>query len=101
MSLSWLPQTFSSVMVADYVATVFPAGGRAFPLYVIAHPLQNGLFQQAVYTAGYGYTSGEIPGPRFSSANDVPIPGAQSDHPMRTYGELDNERPKPTPPRKK
>lgn len=102
MQISWLPQTFSGRMVADYVATVFPAGGRAFPIYVIAHAPQNGLFQQAVYTEGYGFTSEELPGPWLSSKSDVPIPGAKSDHPMRTYGELDNERPgKPTPPRQK
>ena len=56
MQLSWLPNTFSGRMVADYVATVFPAGGRSFPIYVIAQQPTGGLFHQAVYTAGYGYT---------------------------------------------
>ena len=37
MQLSWLPNTFSGRMVADYVATVYPAGGRAFPIYSQAY----------------------------------------------------------------
>ena len=51
------------------------------------------MFQQAVYTEGYGFTGAELPELTFSSKNDVPIPGAKSDHPMRTYGERDNDRP--------
>lgn len=102
MQLSWLPQTFSGLMVADYVATVFPLGGRAVPIYVIAQQPKNGLLQQAVYTEGYGISADDLPGPWLSSKNDVPIPGAKSDHPMRTFGELDNEPPgKRTPPRQK
>ena len=93
MQLSWLPQTFSGRMVADYVATIYPAGGRAFPIYAIALQPQNGLFNQAIYTDGYGFTASEMYEPRFSSAGEKPIPGIKSDHPMRTYGELDNENP--------
>ena len=93
MQLSWLPNTFSGRMVADYVATVFPAGGRAFPIYVIAQQPTGGLFHQAVFTAGYGYTEDEMLEPRLSSKDDKPIPGAKSDHPQRTYFDLDNEHP--------
>jgi hypothetical protein len=102
MQISWLPQTFSGRMVADYVATVFPAGGRAFPVYSLAFAPQNGLFQQAIYTASFGYSQSDILESPVSSANDKPIPGAKSDHPMRTYYDMDNERPipaKPIPPR--
>ncbi len=90
MQISWLPQTFSGRMVADYVATVFPAGGRAFPIYSLAFQPQNGLYQQSIYTASFGYTQNEMTEPVLSSANDQPIAGAKSDHPMRTYGDLDN-----------
>jgi len=93
MQLSWLPQTFSGRMVADYVATVYPAGGRAFPIYVIAHQLTGGIFQQAVYTEGYGFTSDEMTGPRYSSKDDKPMPGAKSDHPARRPEDRDNELP--------
>ena len=63
MQLSWLPNTFSGRMVADYVATVYPAGGRVFPIYVIARQPAGGLFQQAVYTEGYGLMSDEMTEP--------------------------------------
>ncbi len=93
MQLSWLPQTFSGRMVADYVATVFPAGGRAFPIYAIALQPTGSLFHQAIYTSGYGFTLREMNQPEFSSKDDKEIPGVKSDHPNRTYYDLDNEHP--------
>ena len=98
MQLSWLPNTFSGRMVADYVATIYPAGGRAFPIYVIAHQPAGGLFQQAVFTEGYGFTSDEMTEPRMSSKDDMPITGAKSDHPLRRPEDRDNEIPGRTPP---
>jgi len=88
MQLSWLPQTFSGRMVADYVMTVF-SGQRGFPIYVIAKPPSGGVFQQAVYTEGYGFFFNGME-PTYSSANDVSIPGIQSDHPPRTPEDRDN-----------
>jgi len=93
MQLAWLPNTFSGRMVADYVATVFPTGGRAFPIYVIAHPPAGDLFQQAAYTEGYGFIFNVGSEPTFSSANDKPIPDAKSDHPPRRPEDRDNELP--------
>ena len=46
MQLNWLPQSQNGLMVADYVATVFPAGGRAFPIYVIANQPQGGKYSR-------------------------------------------------------
>ena len=93
MQLSWLPNSQNGLMVADYVATVFPAGGRGFPIYVIAYPPSGGLFREAVYTEGYGFSFTGTSEPTYSSANDVPIPGAQSDHPPRRPEERDTELP--------
>ncbi len=90
MQLSWLPNTFSGRMVADYVATVIPAGGRAYPIYVIANQPSGGIYQQAVYTEGYGFTFNSGSEPTFSSADDVPIPDAKSDHPLRRPEDRDN-----------
>ena len=90
MQLSWLPNTFSGRMVADYVATVFPAGGRAFPIYSLAMQPTNGLYHQAIFTSSFGYTMDEINAPQMSSAGEEPIPGIQSDHPPRTRGDVDN-----------
>ncbi len=90
MQLTWLPNTFSGRMAADYVATIFPAGGRAFPIYSLAFQPVNGLYQQAIYTTSYGYTTDEIQETPQSSAGEQPIPGIKSDHPARQPGELDN-----------
>jgi len=98
MQLSWLPNTFSGRMVADYVATVF-AGPRAFPIYAIAKQPSGGLFNQAIYTEGYGFTFGSSSSlPTFSSADDQPIPGIQSDHPARRPEDRDNLIPGQQPP---
>jgi hypothetical protein len=98
MQLSWLPNTFSGRMVADYVATVYPAGGRAFPIYAIALQPTGGFFHQAIYTEGYGFTADEMTEPRMSSKDDKPIPGAKSDHPARRPEDRDNQIPGRTPP---
>lgn len=94
MQLSWLPKSGgSSRMVADYVATVFPAGGRAFPIFEQAFQPQNGLFNQGTYTTSYGYRLSEMTEPQMSSAGEVPIPGIKSDHPQRQPGDVDNPPP--------
>ena len=90
MQLSWLPNTFSGRMVADYVATVFPAGGRAFPIYALAIAPTGSTYHQAIYTSSYGYTQDEMLQQPVSSAGETPIPGIKSDHPMRRPGDLDN-----------
>ncbi len=90
MQLSWLPNTFSGRMVADYVATVIPAGGRGFPIYVIANQPVSGVYQQAVYTEGYGFPFPSGSEPTYSSADDMPIPGIKSDHPPRSPEDRDN-----------
>ncbi len=89
MQLTWLPQTFSGTMVADYVATAFPAGGRAFPIYAVAFQPTNGLFHEAIYTAAFGYSQDELTEPTLSSAGEKPIPGIKGDR-VRQRGELDN-----------
>jgi hypothetical protein len=90
MQLTWLPNTFSGVMVADYVATVFPAGGRSFPIFAMALPPSNGLFHEAIYTSSYGYIQDDLKAPLMSSAGEHPIPGVKSDHPPRQRGDVDN-----------
>ena len=90
MQLSWLPQTFSGRMAADYIALVYPAGGRAFPIYSQAFAPSGGIFQQAIFTTSYGYSRDELTEPSLSSAGEQPIPGIKSDHPARQRGERDS-----------
>ena len=98
MQLSWLPNTFSGYMVADYVATVF-AGPRALPIYVIAKQPSGGLLQQAVYTEGYGFPFTGMEGPTFSSAAQ-PIPDFESYVRPRQFYDQDEQFPVPPPDRK-
>ncbi len=104
MQLSWLPDTFSGYMVADYVATVFPEGGRAFPIYALAFSPSNGLFHEAIYTSSAGYSQDEMDEPLMSSAGEKPIPGVKGTY-ARQRGELDNIPPnrgsEKLPPREK
>ncbi len=98
MQLSWLPNTFSGYMVADYVATVIPDTGRVFPIYAWAFAPSNGLFHEAMYTNGLaGYMFSDMHEPLMSSAGEHPIPGIQSDHPPRMRGQLDNIPPNRDP----
>ncbi|MGO9518565.1 MAG: sialidase family protein [Candidatus Korobacteraceae bacterium] len=91
MQLSWLPSTLSGQMVGEYVGTVF-AGPRAFPLYIIAHPPSGGLFQEALYTEGYGFPfTGQEQ--TFSSKDDKPIPDFNSYIRPREFYDQDNEFP--------
>jgi hypothetical protein len=88
MQLTWLPNTFSGTMVADYVSVGF-AGGKAFPVFAAAQAKTGSLFHEAVYTT----TSGQVasaPGLEpISAAGEVPVPNAHSDHGPMEY--LDQE----------
>ena len=95
MSLNWLPNTFSGNMVADYI-TVSYAGGKAFPIFAVAHPLSGSLFHQAIYTTGSGFNAAMAASEvELSSANDRPVPGVKSDHGPMQYYDLDHEKPIP------
>ena len=54
MSLNWLPSTVSGVMVGDYIATSF-AGGKAFPVFAVAHPNSGTTYDEAIYTTQAGF----------------------------------------------
>ena len=97
MQLTWLPNTFSGRMVADYVATVYPAGittvSRALPIFAVALAPTGSLFHEAIYTVGYGFSADEMTEQWMTSKDDKPIPGAKSDHPARRPEDRDNELP--------
>jgi hypothetical protein len=90
MNLSWLPDTFSGRMVADYIAVGF-GGGKAFPIFALASAPTGSLFHQAIFTTAAGLAD-ELLGPdELSSADDHPVPNAKSDHVVRPF--VDNEIP--------
>jgi len=88
MLLTWLPDTFSGRMVADYIAVGF-GGGKAFPIFALAQANAGTLFHEAIYTTAAGL---DAVGPEFemlSSADDRPVPNAKSDHELKPF--RDNE----------
>ena len=95
MSLNWLPNTFSGNMVADYIAVSY-AGGKAFPIFAVAHTPTGSLFHQAIYTTAAGFASAlEADDVELSSTKDRPVPGVKSDHGLMQYYDLDHEKPIP------
>lgn len=86
--LSWLPNTFSGRMAADYIATVFVLGS-GYSIFSNAYPPINSLFQQAIYTVR------PIKAHTFelSAEGDKRIPNAKSDHGPRQFLDLDHEVP--------
>jgi hypothetical protein len=90
MSLNWLPNTFSGLMVADYVAVGF-GGGKAFPIFALAQAPTGSLFHEAIYTTSTGLGPDAPELEQLSSAGDLPVPDAKSDHVIKPF--VDNEVP--------
>jgi hypothetical protein len=91
MTISWLPDTFSGRMVADYVAVGF-GGGKAFPIFALAQAKTGLVFHQAIYTTAAGLGPEAPETEQLSSAGDMPVPNAKSDHDvMKVF--VDNEVP--------
>jgi hypothetical protein len=93
MNLTWLPQTFSGYMVADYIGVGFGTGGKAFPVFSLASAPVGGLFQQAIYTTSSGLDVPELADQYLSSEVDHPVPDAHSDHGPREYLDQENTIP--------
>ncbi len=92
MELSWLPNTFSGVMVADYVSVGF-AGGKAFPVFATAQAKTGSLFHEAIYTTASGQAPSRPELELRTAADDRPVPDAHSDHGPMEYLDLDHEIP--------
>jgi hypothetical protein len=94
MQLTWLPDTFSGKMVADYMSVGF-AGGKAFPVFAAAQAKSGSLFHEAIYTTTSGQAASTPELEQMSAAGDVPVPNAHSDHGPMEY--LDQEHLIPIP----
>jgi hypothetical protein len=93
MNLSWLPNTFSGYMVADYLGTSY-VNGNPFGVFAVAKAMSNGKFNQAMYTTTTPLLVSDNE-PTFSSAADKPIPGVKGDKGPRKYYDDDGEYPIP------
>jgi hypothetical protein len=88
MQITWLPDTFSGYMVADYVSVGF-GNGKAYPVFAAAHTKSGSLLEQAIYTTTDGQSASLPAQEYFSAADDLPVPNAHSDHGPRRF--LDQE----------
>jgi hypothetical protein len=77
MQLSWLPNTFSGRMVADYTATVW-SNGKSFPIFALALPQinVNTPFRESMFTLKRNFNLPDD-GIRVSAAQDKPVPGVK------------------------
>ncbi len=92
MSLTWLPNTFSGTMVADYVSVGF-GGGKAFPVFAAAQAKTGQIFHEAIYTTASGQAPSTPEMEPMTAVGDVPVANAHSDHGPMEYLDLDHEIP--------
>ena len=92
MKLTWLPNTFSGYMVADYIAVGF-GNGKAFPIFAMAQAPTGSLLHQAVYTTTAGQALPQAEEELLSAEGDRPVANAHSDHGPREYLDQDNQIP--------
>ena len=96
MKISWLPNTFSGPMLADYLSSSY-VNGKAFGAFMVAKAPSGGLLNQAAYTTKNPLEA-SADEPRFSSRGEKRIPNVHADRPYpRSQGE---ERANPSPPSK-
>jgi len=93
MKLSWLPNTFSGYMVADYLGTTF-AQGKPYGVFAVAKAPNGSTFNQGMYTTTAPLTVPDNE-PTYSSVLDKPIPGIKGDKPKPKFYDLDGEYPIP------
>jgi hypothetical protein len=93
MNLTNLPNTFSGLMVGDYISTSY-SESLAHGVFAVANPKNGTKFDEATYTTAAGLTSPENV-PEFSSAGERPVPGTVSDHGPMEYYDLDHRIPIP------
>ena len=92
MTLGWLPNTLSGLMVGDYAAAAF-ANGHAYGVFSVAQANSGSTFNEAIYAT----TS---PLPQTKQALRVALRADavvtyRSDHPPRKFFDLDHEHPIP------
>jgi len=96
MKLSWIANTTQGRMVGDYISTSY-VNGKAFAAFANAVAPTGGVFNEAMFTPSGGL-SGIAGGETYSSAADLPVPNAHSDHGPRKF--YDQEGMVPIPPEK-
>ena len=96
MELTWLPLSDAGYMVADYIGVAY-TNGNPFGIFELATAPTGSTLHEATYTTKESLVVSPDE-PRFSSANEKPVPGARSDHVMKFY--YDDEGTREIPPEK-
>lgn len=92
MDLTWLPQTFSGYMVADYISVAF-GNGKAFPIFASAQANQGTKLHEAIYTTASGQDASQAEDEYLTAEGDLPVPNAHSDHGPRGFLDQENRIP--------
>ncbi len=90
MSLSWLANTTTGLMVGDYIATAY-AGGQPRAVFAVALAKTGSVFNEAIYT-----TANPLPQTNEAMRPVIAADAAvthQSDHPPRKFYDLEHEHP--------
>ncbi len=92
MSLSWLPDTRTGLMVGDYMATAY-SNNQPRAVFAVAQSKTGNTFDEAIYTTVSPFQQ------MHQATRRVMPPSAvvttRADHPPRRYFDLDQEHPIP------
>ena len=91
MSLGWLPNTSSGVMVGDYTGMTF-SNGHAYAVFAVAHAHSGSTFDEAIYTNTNALLSTGSQSLRAAMKAESAVTRS-SDHGPRKFYDLDNEHP--------
>jgi hypothetical protein len=91
MTPTWLPNTFSGLMVGDYSSTFF-SGGKAFAVFALAGSNADALFDEPIFATTNGFPA-QRSALILTSAGEQAVPGAHSDHPPRRFYDQENRHP--------
>lgn len=96
MRLSWLPVSDLGPMVADYISVSY-SNGNPFGVFAAARAPSGGVLNEFMATTKEPLLAA-ADAPRFSSADERPVPNAKSDRVQKFY--YDDEGRFPIPPEK-
>jgi hypothetical protein len=91
MNPSWLPSTTSGQMVGDFMTVSF-SGAKGHAVFADAKAPVGTTMNESMETNQFGLPEVAPDEPRFSSANDKPVPNAHSDVPRRAKPHREDER---------
>lgn len=83
MQLTWLPLSDNGYMVADYIGVSY-TNGNPFGVFAVAKAPAGGELNEFMVTTKEPLLASANE-PRFSSKDEMPIPGAHSDHVVIHY----------------